>query len=147
METFLYLRYTTAGTLQCIYLYDGEYEWLDFVELGIIISQLDEANVIYAEVDYDDEYRRSCITPPAYFQHVYSNQPERAAEYLNILVDEIKPLQVFSNESLMAIGADILHKNLQYQLAEVREGRVELTDQTIGNLSRIQGILNRARNA
>ena len=147
MDTFLYLYYSRAGSLQAVYLYDGEFQWFDFPELRITISDLDDANVIYDEVDYNDAQRRASIGDVTLFQHLYSNDPSRAAEYLEVGTSLIKPVPLFSYESLMAIAGDRLHRCHVYWLEEIRAGRVALENEIIGNLSRIQGILNRARHA
>ena len=49
-HTFLYLHWDSINGLDAIYLYDGEFHYVDLPKLGISISELSDACSAYGSI-------------------------------------------------------------------------------------------------
>lgn len=144
-HTFLYLHWSSIRELDAVYLYDGEFHYVDLPKLGISISELSDACSAYGSITEERRLEQIYSTDDYPVEYILSNNVEQTLDYLPPGPKQVEYTPLLSLKSVMAIGADLLHDQLQWWLEDNRDSALER--EVIKNLSTIQGILNRARHA
>ena len=150
MKPFAYLHWSAQKELEAIYLYDGEYTYLEFPKLLISISSLSDACAVF------ETRSKAAILSAAFdfveYDYVYSND---VAQTILFLKDAplTQPRSAYHLEALplsavYSIASGVLHEQLSIWLADIRDhGRTTLTSEIMYTLSKIQSILNGERHA
>ena len=150
MKSFAYLHWSAQKELEVIYLYDGEYTYLEFPKLLISISSLSDACAVF------ETRSKAAILSAAFdfveYDYIYSNDVEQSARFLEgTPFDQLRSvdhLEALPLRAVYSIAAGVLHDQLTYWLADIRDhGRTTLTSEIMYTLSKIQSILNRERHA
>ena len=140
MDTFIYLHFNSDGTLNTIYMFDGEFVYYENIALKISISTLADLCEVFDEPHTQEQYLQmlSGIDEP----QLLSNEPERANEMS--LRGSFSPLLIFTELTLQDLAAGLLHRQQQNWLAMF--GQQGIPNEQVGVYARIAGILNGARN-
>ena len=140
MDTFIYLHFNSDGTLNTIYMFDGEFIYYENIALKISISTLTDLCEVFDEPRTQEQHFQmlSGIDEP----QLLSNDPEHADEM--VLGGSFAPLHIFTELALQDLAAGILHRKQQNWLAMF--GQQGIPNEQVGVFARLAGILNGARN-
>lgn len=145
MTTFVYLHFE-QDELKAVYLHDNDgYEFFDFVDLKISISNLTDACATYSTKSYRRRMEEIGDDLSVY-DYLYSNDPVRAYDYLHQR-RVIHGTYLLTLRSLHDLAAATLHRQFQVWLSDKSSQPTELDKQVVHELAHIQSILNKARHA